>query len=318
MNIVVLDGYALNPGDNPWDPVEALADMTIHDRTPPEQIVPRSLKADIVLTNKTPLTADTLAQLPDLKMISVLATGYNIIDIESARSRGIPVSNVPEYSTGSVAEHVFSLILEFYHHSARLSQLVHAGTWQQSEDFCFWETPLMELAGRKIGIIGMGRIGRRVAKLANAFGMDVVAHDLCIDTPPEFKPFAWKTVEAVFAESDIVTVHCPQTAETTGMINRALLKTMKPTAILVNAARGGLVNEADLADALNRGVIAGAAVDVLREEPPRSDNPLLTARNSLITPHVAWATIEARRRMMKITAGNIKAFLDGNAQNVVN
>lgn len=318
MNIVVLDGYALNPGDNPWDPVECLGHMTTYDRTPIEEIVPRSIEADIILTNKTPLTADTIAQLPNLKMISVLATGYNLVDIEAARSRDIPVSNVPEYSTGSVAEHVFSMILEFFHHSARLSQLVHAGGWQQSEDFCFWETPLGELAGKRLGIIGMGRIGRRVAKLAHAFGMDVIAHDLRHDSPPDFQPFAWKTINEVFAESDVVTLHCPQTDETTGMVNRALLETMKPTAILVNAARGGLVHEVDLADALNRGVIAGAALDVLSTEPPGSDNPLLKAKNSLITPHVAWATTEARKRMMKITAGNIKAFLDNRAQNVVN
>ncbi len=318
MRIVVLDGHTLNPGDNSWAPVEALGEVTVYARTRDAEIVERAAGADIVLTNKTPITAAVLAELPNLKFISVLATGYNVVDVRAARRRGIPVSNVPEYSTNSVAEHVFALLFEFFHHTAQLNRAVHEGEWVGSTDFCFWHDPLVELYGKQIGIIGFGRIGRRVGLLAHTFGMQVLAHDIDQDSPPGYEPFAWASIEDVFTRADIVSLHCPQTETNVGMVNQALLTKMKRSAILVNAARGGLVDEHDLAAALNNGTIAGAALDVLSSEPPTADNPLLSAKNCLITPHVAWATVEARRRMMEITARNIQAFVNGHPINVVN
>ncbi len=318
MRIVVLDGYTLNPGDNSWQPVEAFGELTVFDRTPESMLVQRAAAADIILTNKTPVSTESLASLPNLKFVSVLATGYNIVDVRAARQRGIAVANVPEYSTHSVAEHVLAMVFEFFHHAVRLSHLVHEGRWVTSDDFSFWEQPLVELSGKRMGIIGFGRIGRRVGQLAHGLGMEILAHDVVRDPTPSYAPFAWKSVAEVFAESDIVTIHCPQTEDNKGMVNRELLSTMKPNALFINAARGGLVCEQDLADALNAGVIAGAGIDVLSEEPPRADNPLLHARNCLITPHVAWATVEARRRMMAVTAGNIAAFIEGHPINVVN
>ena len=317
MMIVVLDGYTLNPGDNPWSEVASLGDLIVYDRTPADQIIERAKDADVVLTNKTPLNADTLARLPRLKLISVLATGYNIVDVDAARARGIVVSNVPEYGTDSVAQHVLAVLLHFCHHCALHDQLVREGAWQRQSDFCFWQRPLIELAGKSIGIVGFGRIGRRVGKLASALGMQVGAYDVQQIVPPVSGQFAWRSLEDLFAESDVITLHCPQTEENTGMVDRRLLSTMKPTAFFINAARGGLVNEQDLADALNRGTIAGAALDVLSSEPPADDNPLLNASNCLITPHIAWATLEARRRMMSITAENVSAFLRGKPGNVV-
>lgn len=317
MRIVVLDGYTLNPGDNSWQPVEALGDVTVFDRTPASLVVERAAEADVVLTNKTPMPAEVLADLPKLRFVSVLATGYNIVDCHAARQLGITVSNVPEYSTSSVAEHVLAMALEFFHHAARLSRLVHDGRWVASQDFSFWEQPLVELNGKRMGIVGFGRIGRRVGQLANVLGMEVLAHDVRHDDAPSYEPFAWRSMEDLFAESDIITLHCPQTEENTGMVNRRLLSKMKSTAILINAARGGLVCSEDLAEALDEGVIAGAAIDVLEDEPPRSDHPLLHAKNCLITPHVAWATVEARRRMMAVTVQNIAAFIEGHPINVV-
>ena len=318
MKIVVLDGFTLNPGDNPWTQLESLGDVIVYERTPANRILDHAADADILLTNKTPLGGETLRLLSNLKFISVLATGYNVVDVDAASARGIPVSNVPEYGTASVAQHVFAAILHFTHHSALHDQLVREGEWQRRGDFCFWQTPLVELAGKQLGVIGFGRIGRRVGELAHAFGMSVLAYDVFRDQPPTYTPFSWGSIEMVFADSDIVTMHCPQTEENVGMVDRSLLSSMKPTALFINAARGGLVNEQDLAEALNQGTLAGAALDVLSCEPPRSDNPLLLARNCLLTPHLAWATREARRRMMTVAVENVRAFLCGTPHNVVN
>jgi len=318
MRIVVLDGYTLNPGDNPWDEVAALGELTVYDRTPRDRIVERARDAAIILTNKTPLSAETLDMLPNLEFITVLATGYNVVDVAAARARGIPVSNVPVYGTESVAQFVFALVLELCHHVAAHSASVERGDWSNSADFCYWNTPLIELAGKRMGIIGFGRIGRRAGELAHAFGMEVLASDVSPGRDPAYAPFAWRSIEEVFAEADIVTLHCPQTPENAGFVNAALLGRMQRHAFFINTARGGLVNETDLADALNRGAIAGAAVDVVSSEPIAPGNPLAGARNCLITPHIAWATLAARRRLMKTTAENIAGFIQGTPINVVN
>jgi glycerate dehydrogenase len=311
MKITVLDGHTLNPGDNPWTPIERLGELTVHERTPAGQIVERAKDADIVLTNKCPLSADTLRQLPNLKFISVLATGYNIVDTSCAAELGIPVSNVPVYSTDAVAEFVFSLILDFAKRPAFHSELAKRGKWEQSPDFCFWENPhFRELAGKTIGIIGFGRIGQRVGELASAFRMNILAHSRSRSAETTF-PFRWASVGEILENSDFVSLHCPLTPETHGMISAASLAKMKPTAFLVNTARGPLIDEQALADALHSGLIAGAACDVVSAEPILSTNPLLGAKNLTLTPHIAWAAIEARQRLMAITAENIAAFLAG-------
>ncbi len=318
MKIVVLDGFTLNPGDNSWDEVAALGEFTVYDRTPPDQIVERACGAQIVLTNKTPLSAETIAALPDLQFVSVLATGFNIVDTQAARSRNIPVSNVPVYGTDTVAQYVFALLLNHCHHVAHHDAKVKEGEWARRGDFCFWDFPLHELRGRVMGIVGFGRIGRRTGELANAFGMTVWAADVQQGAAPDYEPFEWKTIEEVFAGADVVSLHCPQTEDNVGFVNAALLNSMKPTAFLINTSRGALVNEADLAAALNEGRIAGAAVDVVSAEPIRDDNPLLAAKNCLITPHMAWGTVEARKRLMATTVENIRAFQAGAPVHVVN
>jgi glycerate dehydrogenase len=316
MKIVVLDGYTLNPGDNPWEDVAALGEFVCHDRTPGDSILDRAQDADIILTNKTPLSADTLAQLPQLKFVSVLATGYNIVDVKAARTRGIAVANVPVYGTDAVAEYVFSLLLNFHRQPQLHSDLVKQGEWARSE-WCFWRTPLTELAGQTIGIVGFGRIGRRVGEIAAAFKMEVLAHDIHQANPPSY-PFEWREVPELFAESDVVTLHCNLTPENTGMVKKALLDRMKPTAYLINTARGPLVNDADLAEALRQGKLGGAALDVIATEPMAANSPLLHAPNITITPHIAWAAHAARRRLMQITAKNVAAFLAGQPINLVN
>jgi glycerate dehydrogenase len=318
MNIVVLDGHTLNPGDNPWTSIESLGNLTIHDRTPAELIVGRSLEADILLTNKTPLSAATLAQLPRLKMISVLATGFNIVDVAAARSRGIPVCNVPSYSTDAVAEFVMALILDFFKQVRFHSDLVQSGAWQESPDFCFWRNPhFTELAGKTIGIIGFGAIGQRLGELAAAFKMRVLAASRSRQASVAY-PFEWAATDTIFEQCDIVSLHCPLTEETRGLVNRERLSSMKSGAFLVNTARGPLVLEQDLRDALDAGMIAGAACDVVSEEPIRSNNPLLGAKNLILTPHIAWAALEARHRLMRATAENLTAFLAGQPVNLVN
>lgn len=319
MKIVVIDGYTLNPGgDNPWDELEDLGELVVYDRTDEDQIVERSRDAEIILTNKVPLMADTLEQLPKLIYIGVTATGYDNVDMRTARQRNIPVSNVPVYGTDSVAQYVFALLLELCHHVGQHDLAVKNGKWTKAREFSFWETPLVELAGKKMGIIGFGRIGRRVGELSHAFGMEVLAQDIFHGELPAYRPFSWMDVEEVFAEADVVSLHCPQTPDNLGFVNEALLNQMKPTAILINAARGGLVNEKDLASALDGGKIAGAAVDVVSAEPIRANNPLLKARNLIITPHIAWATLAARRRLLQTSIDNVRAYLEGNPTNIVN
>lgn len=311
MRITVLDGHTLNPGDNPWTEIGALGELTVHDRTPAELIVERAKDADIILTNKVPLSAEALGQLPNLKFVSVLATGYNIIDTAVCAARGIPVSNVPVYSTDAVAEFVFSLILDFAKRPAFHSGLAMSGAWESCPDFCFWENPhFRELAGKTIGIIGFGRIGQRVGALASAFKMNILAHSRSRSAETAF-PFAWASIDEILESSDLICLHCPLTPETHGLISAASLAKMKPTAFLVNTARGPLIDEQALADALNSGLIAGAACDVISAEPILPTNPLLRAKNLTLTPHIAWAAIEARQRLMAITATNITAFLAG-------
>ena len=315
MKIIVLDGYTLNPGDNPWDEVAKLGTFVCHDRTPAELIVERAQDADVILTNKTPLSAETLAKLPRLKFIGVLATGYNIVDVKAARTRGIAVANVPIYGTDAVAEYVFALLLNFCRQPQLHSDLVKNGEWSRSE-WSFWRTPLTEVAGRTVGIVGFGRIGRRVGEIAAAFKMKVLASDVFHGNPPSYL-FAWREVPELFAESDVVTLHCNLTRENTGMVNTALLERMKPSAYLINTSRGPLVKDADLAGALQRGKLAGAALDVISTEPIPPENPLLQAPNITITPHIAWAALAARRRLMQVTADNVAAFIAGKPINLV-
>lgn len=318
MRIVVLDGHTLNPGDNPWTEVTKQGEFEVYDRTEADLIVSRAAEADIVLTNKTPLSGETMAQLPKLQFIAVLATGYNVVDVEAARERAIPVSNVPVYGTDSVAQFTFALLLELCHKVALHDRAVQDGEWATCPDFSFWKTTLIELVDKKMGIVGFGRIGRRVGELAHAFGMDVLAYDAFAGDAPDYQPFAWKMLDEIFTDADVVSLHCPQTADNVGLVNKRTLGLMKPDAVLINAARGGLVNEADLAEALGSGRIGGAAVDVVSSEPIRSDNPLLGSPHCIITPHMAWATLSARRRLMQTTADNIAAFIRGEPTNVVN
>ena len=318
MKIVVLDGHTLNPGDNPWDEVAAFGELTVHDRTPEHLVVERCRGAQIVLTNKTPLKAAVLAELPELKLICVLATGYNVVDLPAAARLGIPVVNVPEYGSDSVAQHAIALLLELTNRVARYNEAVQRGEWTRSADFTLVGEPLTELCGRTIGIVGLGRIGARVATVAHALGMHVLAYNPRARTAPGGVPVTWVELHELFERSDVVSMHCPLTADNAGMVNAQLVSLMQRHALLINTSRGGLVNERDLADALNDGVIAGAAVDVAASEPIPADSPLLIARNCIITPHIAWATLAARRRLMANTAQNIAAFLEGSPQNVVN
>ena len=318
MKIVILDGYTLNPGDLFWEGLEKLGDLTVYDRTPADKIVERAKDADIIFTNKTPLNEATLTQLSSAKFIGVLATGYNIIDTAVARKQGITVSNVPGYSTASVVQLTFALLLELTLHVQRHSDAVRDGKWARSVDFSFWNYPLIELAGKTMGIIGFGSIGESVADVATAFGMTVIGSKRHHTDQSHRKNFRWAEVPELLAQSDVVTIHAPLTPDTTGLINKANLSLMKPSAFLLNTARGPIVVDQDLADALNKDIIAGAGIDVLSAEPPAADNPLFTAKNCLITPHIAWATLEARTRLMQITVDNLAAFLHGNPVNVVN
>ncbi|MCP4609104.1 MAG: D-2-hydroxyacid dehydrogenase [Planctomycetes bacterium] len=317
MNIVVLDGYTLNPGDLTWKNLESLGPCTVYDRSAPEEVLPRAKDAEIILTNKTVLSSDTIKQLPKLKYIGVLATGYNIVDIEAARDIDIPVTNVPTYSTQSVAQIVFAHLLNLAHHTAHHAQTVRSGRWTSSPDFCYWDTPLIELAGLTMGIIGFGKIGQATAKLALAFGINIIFYDIA---KPSSIPQGCKPAEMddIFRTSDVISLHCPLTSDTEKIINTERLELMKKTAFLINTSRGPLVDEQALADALNNEKIAGAALDVLSEEPPGESNPLLTARNCYITPHIAWATYAARKRLLQVAVYNVASFLTGKLQNVVN
>jgi len=316
MNIVVLDGFTLNPGDLDWQDLQSLGPCAIYDRTQPAELLSRAADADILLTNKTELAAATIQNLPALKYIGVLATGTNVVDLPAARARGIPVTNVPTYGTKSVAQMTFALLLELAQHAGHHAQTVREGRWTRSLEWCYWDFPLLELDELTLGIVGFGRIGRAVGELGAAFGMKVLACDPTAGpVPPRVRLL---DLETLFRESDVVSLHCPLTPQTANLVNARRLSLMKPTAFLLNTSRGPLVDEPALADALNSGRLAGAALDVLSTEPPRADNPLLTARNCLITPHLAWATRAARSRLMKIAVENVRSFLDGKAQNVVN
>ncbi|WP_224981810.1 D-2-hydroxyacid dehydrogenase [Geomonas agri] len=318
MKIVVLDGYTLNPGDNSWDAVAAFGELVVHDRTPEELVLERCRGAQIVLTNKTRLGAATLAQLPELRLICVLATGYNVVDLATSAQLGIPVVNVPEYGSDSVAQHTIALLLELTNRVAQYHDAVQRGEWSRSADFTLVAQPLTELKGRSLGIVGLGRIGARVAAIAAALGMEILACNPRSRVAPEGILVQWLELDDLFAQADVVSLHCPLTEANERMVNAGRLRLMRPHALLINTSRGGLVNECDLAEALNAGLIAGAAVDVAAIEPIPAESPLLHAKNCIITPHVAWATLAARRRLMATTSGNIAAFLAGTPQNVVN
>jgi len=318
MKIVLLDGYSLNPGDLNWGPLLAIGPCTIHDRTPATQVISRAAGAGIVLTNKTPIGEDTLAQLPDLRYIGVLATGYNIVNVAAARRLNIPVTNVPGYATTSVAQLVFAHLLNLTHHVGHHAETVLKGRWSASEDFCYWDFPLLDLSGMTMGIVGFGRIGQATARVAAAFGMRVIAAERGNKSVLPGVPVEYVSTDEVFHQSDVVSLHCPLTEETRSLVNRDRLAIMKPTAFLINTGRGQLVDEPALAEALNQGSIAGAGLDVLSVEPPIPGNPLLSAQNCFITPHIGWATTTARKRLLHVVAENITAYLRGAPQNVVN
>lgn len=310
MKICILDGYSLNPGDLDWSPVERLGDVTLFDRTPADKIVERAADADIVLTNKVPFSADTLRQLPRLRFICVLATGYNIIDTEAAARQGVVVANIPAYSTMSVAQMAFAHILNITNHVASYAREVADGKWTNCPDFCFWDSALTELAGKTMGIVGLGNTGMATARIAVAMGMKVVAMtSKSADTLPEGITPA--PLDDVLASADVVSLHCPLTPSTRHLINAASIAKMKPSAILINTGRGPLVDEQAVADALNGGRLAAFGADVLSQEPPHGDNPLLSARNCFLTPHIAWATLEARTRLMSTATENVRQFIEG-------
>ncbi|HVY26981.1 MAG TPA: D-2-hydroxyacid dehydrogenase [Polyangiaceae bacterium] len=313
--IVVLDGQTLSPGDNPWTELGTLGELVVHERSSGAEIVSRARDAEIVLTNKTPLTASTLAQLPELRGICVLATGVNVVDVAAAAARSVVVCNIPAYSTASTAQHTIALLLELSNAVGFHDRAVHDGAWVRSPDFSFTLAPLTELDGLLLGVVGFGAIGRRVGEAARALGMRVQALGTSRAGDPPW--LSRVSLDELFQSSDVVTLHCPLTDATRQLVNRARLAIMKPSAFLLNTGRGPLVDEADLADALERGVIAGAALDVLAQEPPRADNPLLKAPRCVITPHHAWATPAARRRAMRITVQNVRGILEGRPQNVV-
>jgi glycerate dehydrogenase len=312
--ITVLDGATLNPGDNPWDAVAGLGRLTVYDRTPPEQVVARAADASVVLTNKTRLGADLLAQLPRLRFIAVLATGYDVVDVAAARARGIPVSNVPVYGTADVAQHTIALLLELCQRSGDHARAVAAGDWSRCPDFSFWLAAPRSLDGLTLGLVGYGRIAQRVAAIARALGMRILANSPGRRGDPD----GWREIPALFAESDVVSLHCPLTPANTGFVNAELLAHMKRSALLLNTARGGLIDEPALAAALRSGQLAGAGLDVVSREPPPADHPLIGVPNCLITPHIAWASLAARRRLMATTVDNITAFLAGAPIHVVN
>ena len=316
MKIVVLDGYGLNPGDLSWSGWEALGEIKVYDRTSPSELLERSEGAEVLITNKTLITANDMALLPELKYIGVLATGYNVVDIDEAKARGIVVTNIPAYSTASVAQMVFAHILNITQRVGYYADENIRGRWTNNPDFCYWDTNLVELDGKKMGIVGYGNIGKATARIALAFGMEVLAYTSKEqkDLPQGVKK---ATLDELFAESDVISLHCPLTPDTKELVNANRLKTMKPNAILINTGRGPLVNEQDLADALNEGRIAGAGLDVLSVEPSVAGNPLLSAKNCFITPHIAWATKEARTRLMEIAINNLRSYQEGNIINNV-
>ena len=316
MKIIVLDGYGLNPGDLNWEGFETLGELTVYDRTLPSELIQRAAGAEVLITNKTLITAENMADLPELKYIGVLATGYNVVDIDAAKARGIVVTNIPAYSTASVAQMVFAHILNITQRVGYYADENKQGRWTKNADFCYWDTQLVELQGKKMGIVGFGNIGQATARIAQAFGMEVCVYS----SKPQFVlPSGIKKMDLdeLFAECDVVSLHCPLTPDTKEMVNAERLSKMKSNAILINTGRGPLINEQDLANALNEGRIAAAGLDVLSVEPSVEGNPLLTARNCFITPHIAWATLEARTRLMEIAVQNLKSYLNGQIINNV-
>ena len=311
MKIVVLDGYAANPGDLSWEPLKQLGQLTVYDRTAKEDTAARMAGADLVLTNKTIITRELMAGCPSLKYIGVLATGYNVVDVAAARELGVTVSNIPAYSTDSVAQMVFALLLEICHNVGHHSAQVHAGRWSSNADFCFWDNPLMELSGKTMGIVGYGRIGKKVAEIARCFGMNVIAWTRTPRDPE------CVSLDELLQKSDVISLHCPLFPETQNLINRDTIARMKDGAIIINTSRGPVVNDQDLADALKSGKLYAAAADVATVEPIPADNPLLGVKNMFFTPHIAWATYEARVRLMDIAVENVKAFIAGKPVNVV-
>lgn len=317
MKIVILDGYAANPRDLSWDKFEALGELNVYDRTPAHLIAERIGDAEIVYTNKTPLTAETLVACPNIQFIGVLATGYNVVDIAAAKARGIVVTNIPGYSTAAAAQFAIALLLEICSHVGHHSDAVHAGRWEKSADFTFWDFPLIELCGKTIGIIGFGRIGQAVGRIAAAFGMKVLAYSRSQNAQCD-APFRYVSLEELLSNSDVISLHCPLTDKTQSMINRERIAKMKSGVILINNGRGGLIDETALAEALNTGKVYAAAVDVVSTEPIAQDNPLLKAKNCIITPHISWAAKETRERLFDIAADNLKQFLAGTPVNTVN
>ncbi|MCF8018652.1 MAG: D-2-hydroxyacid dehydrogenase [Vallitaleaceae bacterium] len=318
MKIVVLDGYTLNPGDLTWDRLMGLGEVVIYDRTREDQIVERVGDCEIVFTNKTPLSKDTLLKLPKVKYIGVLATGYNVVDTQAAKALNMIVTNIPTYGTTAVAQFVFAHLLEICHHVWEHSEAVKQGTWGKSQDFCFWKYPLVELAGKTMGIIGMGRIGQTTAKIAMAFGMNVLAVDAYQNETLVNAQFKYVELYDMFANSDVISLHCPLLESTQGIINSINIAKMKDGVIIINTSRGPLIVEEDLAEALNNGKVAGAGLDVLSVEPAKDDNPLLKAKNCIITPHIAWAPKESRERLLNIAVDNLIEYTKGNPVNVVN
>lgn len=316
MKIVILDGYALNPGDLSYDRLQQFGELKVYDRTAPEQVIERAKDADALLTNKVMLGEKEFNQLPQLRYIGVQATGYNVVDVEAARKHGITVTNIPAYSTASVAQMVMAHLLNITQSVEYYARENRAGRWAKNPDFCYWDNPLIELADKQMGIVGFGRTGSAVAHLANAFGMKVAAYT---SKPQEALPEGVEklSLDELFATSDVVSLHCPLVPTTQHLVNAGRLALMKPTAILINTARGPIVDEQALADALNSGALHAAGIDVLCEEPPLAGSPLLTARNCFVTPHIAWATLEARTRLLDICEANLRAFIEGHPQNVV-
>lgn len=317
MNIVILDGNAANPGDLSWEPLKAFGQLTVYPRSTVSEVVERAKEADIILTNKVVFSEDVFRSLPRLKYLGILATGYNIVDLEAASRHGVTVTNIPAYSTDSVVQMTFAQILNITNRIGHYAQEARDGRWSRNPDFCYWDTPLMELSGKTMGVVGLGHIGMKVAQLARNFGMDVFA--VTSKNSAELPDGIQKTTfEGLLGVSDILSLHCPLTDQTHELINRRTLSMMKPTAILINTGRGPLVNEADVAAALVEGKLGAYGADVMCQEPPAADNPLFTAPNAYITPHIAWASIEARSRLLNIAFENIRAFLSGKPQNVVN
>lgn len=317
MKIVVLDGYTENPGDLSWDQIGALGELTVYDRTPEDQVAARIGDAEVVFTNKTPITSAVIDQCPRMRLIGVLATGYNVVDCAYARKKLVTVSNVPAYGTSSVSQFAIALLLEICHHIAHHSDAVHAGRWEHNADWCFWDYPLIELSGKTMGVIGFGRIGQATGRIAKAMGMRVLAYDNC-ENESGREIAAYVDLDTLLKRADVIALHCPLFQATQGIINRETIGKMKDGVIILNNSRGPLIVEADLAEALNSGKVAAAAVDVVSTEPIRGDNPLLGAKNCIITPHISWASKESRQRIMDCSAANLKAFLDGSPINVVN